>query len=168
MNEVTDSPWTKKDIWANLIAVLILMSLASYMILVKSWVLLIFYWIMWFLYFTVGRYVVCRHCDYLGKPCATWCMGIIGGKLFKRSDKKNFLENGKWKFFVFALSFLFIAGLLPLIVYVYQLFTEGLSIIDWTFLIIYFIIFIIVNIIHLSLGCKKCPIKVCPFNRAKE
>jgi len=168
MNETADLPWTKKDIWLNLIAIIVLMGLATYMIFVKSWVLLIIYWLIWILYFTVGRYVTCHHCDFLGKACCSWCMGKIGGKLYKRSEKKNFVENGMWKVFVFALSFLFIAELLPIILYLYELFTNGLNLLDWLLLIIYFIIFIVMNAIHLTFGCNRCPTADCPFNRKKK
>ena len=168
MNETVSLPWTKKDIWLNLIAVLILMGLATYMILVKSWILMIIYWLVWVLYFTVGRYVTCRHCDFLGKACCSWCLGIIGGKLYKRSDKKNFAENGMWKVFLFALSFLFTVMLFPIVYYFYILFTDSLSVVDWALLIIYFIMVLIMNAIHMFFGCKKCPIVECLLNRAKK
>jgi len=168
MNETVSLPWSKKDVWLNLIVILILMGLATYMILVKSWILLIIYWLVWVLYFTVGRYVTCRHCDFLGKACCSWCMGIIGGKLYKRSDKKNFVENGMWKVFLFALSFLFAALIFPIVYYFYILFTDSLSVVDWTLLIIYFIMFIITLAIHQSFGCNKCSIVECPFCRAKK
>lgn len=167
MNETVRTPWTKKDIWLNLITILIVMGLATYIILAKSWVLLIIYWLVWILYFTVGRYVTCRHCDFLGKACSSWCLGIIGGKLYRRSDKKNFAENGMWKVYLFSLSFLFTVWIFPIVYYFYILFTDGLSVVDWALLIIYFIMFII-SAIRLLSGCKKCPIVKCPFNRAKK
>ncbi len=91
----SDLPWSKKELMANVYAIIVLMITATIMLFLKSWVLGIVYWIIWLFYIVVGRGVTCRHCDFLGKPCPTWMMGVIGGKLYKRSDKKHFRENAK-------------------------------------------------------------------------
>ena len=78
-------PWSKKEIYANLIAIFTLMIYGSILLLLKNWWGLVLFWIFWILYLIVGRYVTCRHCDYLGKPCCSWCVGVVGEKLYKRS-----------------------------------------------------------------------------------
>ena len=156
-----DSPWTNKEIISNLVAIIILISLATFMIFIKSWLLLPIYWLFWILCIIIGRYFTCRHCDFLGKPCSTWCMGILGGMLYKRSDKKDFTEIKKWGFFL-DVSLIALAMVFPIIVYGYFFFSEGLSIIDWIFVIVYFIIGISTFKIH-SNGYKKCTVVGCPL-----
>ncbi len=161
MTEIKESPWTKKDIRINLIAVIILMILANYLILLKSWTLIFIYWFNWIIVIIVGRYLACRHCDFLGEKCPSWCMGVIGGLLYKRSEKKDFTETKKWKFFldVFLIAF---AIIFPLIVYLFYFLIEGLLLFEWILVIIYLMMAIIVFLIH-SRSCKKCTVKGCPI-----
>jgi hypothetical protein len=166
---MSESPWTKKDIRANLMVIFILVILAIIMIIIKSWIMLVFYWVFWLLYITVGRYVSCRHCDFLGKPCPSWGMGIIGAKFFKRSEKKNFLEGGGlWKMMLFDISFLALSNLMPIYLYLYLLFVEGLTIIDWGLLILYSIMVIITLGLHQKTGCNKCPTDACPLSGLRK
>jgi hypothetical protein len=139
-----------------------LMIFAKIIISMKNWLFLPLYWFIWIIDFVVGRYVTCRHCEFLGQPCPTWCMGIIGGKLYKRSNKKSFTEIGLWKFFVFDVLFIFLAIIFPYIVYVYSFIIKGSVLIDWMLLIIYSIIVIVTLKMHSS-SCKKCPIEGCPL-----
>jgi len=53
---MSESPWTKKEIIANLIFILILMVYATIILLIKSWLHLPVYWTFWILYLVVGRY----------------------------------------------------------------------------------------------------------------
>jgi len=164
----SELPWSKRLIQVNLIALIIAMVFSTYMLLIKSWIFVIIYWIAWGLYFTVGRYVSCRHCEFYGKPCTSWCMGLIGGKLYKRSEKKHIFEDkGMLKMMFFDVSFFVIAALLPVIVYIYYFFISGLSLIDLILLTIYGLIAIVVFLLH-QIGCNKCPLKQCPMNKSKE
>lgn len=164
MNDIFEGiPWSKKEVYVNLIAMITLMSFGSFILIIKSWIFLAIFWIFWILYFTVGRYVTCRHCDYLGKACCSWCVGIIGGKLFKRSKKKSFPEAGIWKMLLFDVSFLALATLTPYFTYTIFFLNEGLLLIDWIYLGIYSILGIITLATH-SKGCKKCPIDGCPLS----
>ena len=138
-----------------------LMSFATIIILMKNWLFLHIYWFIWIIDFVVGRYITCRHCEFLGKPCPTWCMGIIGSKLYKRS------EIGLWKFFVFDVLLIFLAIIFRYIVYVYSFIIEGRVLIDWIFLIIYSIIVIITLKMH-STSCKKCPMEGCPLKKTSK
>ena len=45
MTETSEAPWTKKEICGNLIAIIISMGLATFMLLLKSWLFLIGYWL---------------------------------------------------------------------------------------------------------------------------
>jgi len=169
MNDIwKDIPWTKKDVYINFFALITTMVIGTLVLALKSWLFLLIFWILWVLYAVVGRYVTCRHCDYLGKACPSWFMGIIGGKLYKRSDKKCFPEVGLWKMIVFDVSFLASATLLPIILYTVLLFSEGLLAIDWVLLIVYTIIGLITLTLHSALGCKKCPITGCPMCGTKK
>jgi len=137
------------------------MSLATFMLLLKSWLFVIGYWLIWVILIVVGRALICKHCDFLGEKCVSWCMGILGGMLYKRSDKKDFTEIKKWGFFL-DVSLIALAMVFPIIVYGYFFFSEGLSIIDWIFVIVYFIIGISTFKIH-SNGCNKCTVVGCPL-----
>jgi len=161
MTETRNSPWTKKEIRGNMIAILISMSLATFILLLKSLLFLLFYWLIWAIIIVVGRAFVCRHCDFLGKPCPTWCMGIIGSKLYTRSNKKDFTEIKIWKFW-FDVGCIALVLLFPLFVYIYYFFSEGLSVLDWMLVSIYFIAGIITFLYH-TMGCKKCTVKGCPL-----
>ncbi len=164
---MSESPWSRNDIVVNLIAIIILMSYATIILLLKSWMFIPIYWLFWGLYFVIGRYVTCRHCDYLGKACPSWCMGKIGGKLYKRSDKKNFAEAGLWKMVIFDVGFLGLANIFPLVVYFYYYFSEGLTVIDWFLISIYGLIGIIILLIHQKKGCAKCTLP-CPLSGVKH
>ncbi len=161
MTETNEAPWTKKEICGNLIAIIISMSLATFMLVLKSWLFLIGYWLIWVVLIIVGRALVCKHCDFLGKPCPTWCMGIIGSKLYKRSDKKDFTEIKIWRFWL-DVVFIAFAMLFPLIVYIYYFISEGLLLLDVILAIIYLIVGILTLLIH-TMGCKKCIVKGCPL-----
>ena len=160
-------PWSKKEVYANLLAILTLLVYGSIIILLKSWIFLIAFWIFWLLYLVVGRYVTCRHCDYLGKACCSWCVGIVGGKLYKRSKLQSFPEAGLWKMLVFDVLWLALATLTPYFLYGYYFLIDGLQLIDWTLLAIYSIVGAIMLWIH-NRGCKKCPITGCPMNGQRK
>lgn len=166
---MSESPWTKNKIRANLIAIFILVILAIIMIIIKIWLMLVLYCVFWILFITVGRYVSCRHCDFLGKPCPSWGMGIIGAKFFQRSEKKNIFERGGlWKMLLFDISFLALANLMPIYLYIYLLFIQGLTIIDWGLLIFYSLMVVITLAIHQTTGCNKCPTEPCPLSRSRK
>ena len=158
-------PWTEEEIRHNVLAVVSLMILASILLVIQSWLFLPFYWLFWVLYFTVGRYFTCRHCDFLGKPCPSWCMGIIGGWLYKRTDKKDFLENGPWKALFFDVAFLALANIYPYLVYGWILFQSGLNWLDWILLAIYSVLGFLTLYVH-SRGCRKCPVEACPLSKS--
>ena len=161
-----ESPWTAFDIRSNLIMVLILIGFSIVILAMKFlWVFLGLYVLCWGLYIIVGRYVTCRHCDFLGKPCPSWCMGILGGKLYKRSNKRNFCVEGGFIYAVlFDISFLIIAVFIPIIAYITELFTVGLLALDYVFLAIYLILALLTVIMHSLTGCKKCQISECPMS----
>jgi hypothetical protein len=161
MNETNEAPWTRKEICGNLIAISLSIGLATFILLLKSWLFVIGYWLIWVVIIVVGRALVCKHCDYLGKACPTWCMGIIGSKLYKRSDKKDFTEIKIWRFWL-DVAFITFAMLFPLIVYIYYIISEGILLLDITLAIIYLIVGIITLVIH-TMGCKKCTVKGCPL-----
>ena len=163
-----ESPWTTFDIAINLVILGITLGIAIFMLVLKAAWLYLGIWIaMVLLYIFLGRYVTCRHCDYLGKPCPSWCMGIIGGLLYKRSEKKNFCEDGILNLFLFDVLFLIIAMLLPIIVYVIQLMTIGLLTLDWFLFSIYIILVLVTLGTHSLTGCRKCPIEDCPMASKK-
>jgi hypothetical protein len=161
MSEIIVFPWNKNEIILNLLVFVITIILATYMLLLQSWILLIIYWTIWLLFIFLGRFMICRHCDYLGKSCPTLCMGIIAGKLYKRSSKKNFTEIKMWTFYL-DVSFLVLAMIFPLIIYVYLFFREGLMLIEWFLVSIYFICGILALLLH-SKSCKKCTVEGCPL-----
>ncbi|MHA1263669.1 MAG: hypothetical protein ACTSRS_00385 [Candidatus Helarchaeota archaeon] len=167
---VNESPWTTKDITLNLGVLISLVILASVMLILKAfWLFLALFWIDFILGFMIiGRYVTCRHCDYLGKPCPSWCMGIIGKWLgFQRSAKKNFCEDGGILFAVlFDISFLIIAMGLPIIAYSIEAFVKGLGIVDYLLLILYIGLVFATLGIHSLTGCRKCDID-CPLRGKK-
>ncbi|TFF89628.1 MAG: hypothetical protein EU548_07155 [Promethearchaeota archaeon] len=167
MTLANDHPWSKKEILANFVSILILMIYATIILLLKSWFSLLLYWAFWGLYFTVGRYVTCRHCDFLGRACCSWCVGIIGDKLYKRSNAKSFPEVGLWKMLLFDVSFLLLANIHPIIIYGISFLLNGIILIDLILLSIYALLGIITLSIH-DQGCKKCPIKGCPLSRSKK
>ncbi|TFG28361.1 MAG: hypothetical protein EU532_05465 [Promethearchaeota archaeon] len=131
------------------------------MLLLKSWMFLIVYGLIWLFIIFVGRALVCRHCDFLGKKCVTWCMGIIGSKIYKLSDKKDFTEIKIWKFWL-DVVFIAIALLFPIFIYFYYFFRVGLTLVDWILVVIYFIVGLLTFLIH-NIGCKKFIVKGCPF-----
>lgn len=145
---------------------MILTTFTTIILLLKSWIFVPIYWFFWILYFGIGRYVTCRHCDFLGKTCPSWCMGIIGGKLFERSNKKDFCENGPWNLIV-DVSFLVAANLVPYIMYAYYLYTFTLTNIDWILIVIYSALGFLTFLVH-SRACKKCPISACPLSGTKK
>ncbi|MDD1776602.1 MAG: hypothetical protein LUQ65_00410 [Candidatus Helarchaeota archaeon] len=160
------SPWTTFDIRINLTIVLILIGFSIFMLALKAfWVFLGLYILCWGLYIVVGRYVTCRHCDFLGKACPSWCMGILGGKLYKRSTKRNFcVEGGFIHAVLLDISFLIIAVSIPIIAYIVQLLTIGLLTLDYILLAVYLILALLTLIMHSLTGCKKCPIADCPMS----
>ncbi|TFG09696.1 MAG: hypothetical protein EU535_08855 [Promethearchaeota archaeon] len=161
MTKRKDTPWTKKEICGNVIAIIISIGLATFILLIKSLFFLLFYWSIWLIIIVVGRALVCKHCDFLGEKCVTWCMGIIGSKLYKRSNKKDFTEIKIWKFW-FDVGCITIALLFPLFVYIYYFFSEGLSVLDWMLIAIYLIAGIITFLYH-TMCCKKCTVRGCPL-----
>ena len=96
-------------------------------------------------------------------------MGIIGAKLYKRSEKANFLEGGGLlKLILLDVSFLVFACLTPIILYVYLLVVVRFNLIDLMLLIIYSVMLIITLQVHEKLGCNKCPIHACPMCRKQK
>ncbi len=163
---MSGAPWTKRDITLNLIALISLVTFASFILIIKNWIFLLIYGLFWVIYIFVGRYVTCRHCDYLGKPCPSWNMGLIASKLYTRSDKKNFAEAGLWKLFVLDILPLMLADLYPIIIYFAPIFTPiGLTVVDWYILGFYITILLITLYIHQTKGCNKCNIKSCPLSK---
>ena len=161
-------PWSKNLIRANLITLVVAMIFGTYILILISWISLIIYWVFWLVFFTLGRYVSCRHCDFLGKPCPSWCMGIIGGKLFKRSQKEHIFEDkGMLKMAFFDIAPFAVAALLPIIFYIFNRFSVGLSFFDWILLIIYGIIVVVAFTLH-QMGCNKCPIGQCPLSKSNK
>ena len=155
-----ESPWTTFDNAINLVLMIVLLVYATFMLVIKaSWLFLALFWVMILLYMTVGRYTTCRHCDFLGKACPSWCMGIIGAKLYKRSEKENFCKDGFLIPFLTDVLFLFIGFACPIIAY----FIAGLLLFDWMILIIYIVLLVATLGVHWLAGCRKCPIKDCPM-----
>ncbi len=166
MNE--ESPWSSIDVAVNLIILGAVIGFSLFILITKmAWVFLGIWVTMLLLYIFVGRYVTCRHCDFLGKPCPSWCMGIIGGFLYKRSEKKNFCEDGILNLVLFDISFLIVAMLIPIIVYVIQLVSFGLLLVDWTIFSIYIVLVLVALGTHSIKGCRKCPIEDCPLASKK-
>ncbi|HUY01152.1 MAG TPA: hypothetical protein VMV49_16450 [Candidatus Deferrimicrobium sp.] len=159
-----NSPWTSFDININLILLFIFLGFATFILAIKSWIFLVVFWVFILLYIVVGRYVTCRHCDYLGKPCPSWCMGIIGAKLYKRSEKENFCKEGFLIPFLCDILVLIIAVAIPIMTYLIELWTVGLRLVDWIILIIYIVIIGVTLVMHSITGCKKCTIKDCPLS----
>ncbi|MFX0073700.1 MAG: hypothetical protein ACFFAO_21690 [Candidatus Hermodarchaeota archaeon] len=155
------SVWTKTEIWLSLVMLIVSMCLATYMLFIKSWVFLVIYWLLWIIVFILGRYLVCRHCNLLGHPCPTWCFGIIGGLLYKRSEKKDFTEIKKSQFFLDVLL-IALALIFPIIIYLYYIIVVNLILLDLFLLIVYFIIGIAAFLYHTKC-CRKCTIKGCPL-----
>jgi hypothetical protein len=167
---MNDSPFSKKSINANLIAIISLMVLGTIIILNKvkyTWFYLPLYWLFWGLFFIVGGYFSCRHCNFLGKRCPTWNRGIIAGKLFKRSDKKSFMDNPKWQFILLNWSFFAVAMFAPYSVFLIALMdpVKNLTIIDDILFFLYLAVDLITIYLH-SKGCKKCTMYDCPLNKA--
>ena len=164
-----ESPWSSWDVRLNFIAIVILWAFGTYILAIKCWIMLIVFWIFWALYFTIGRYMTCRHCDFLGKPCPSWNVGILAKMMgMKRSEKKNFYEEGNLKLILFDVSFLLLAILVPYIKYVYDFFLYGVGTFDLVLLIIYSTIVVIVLLLHSQLGCKKCPLDGCLMNPKRK
>ncbi|MHA1356846.1 MAG: hypothetical protein ACTSRC_01920 [Candidatus Helarchaeota archaeon] len=162
-----DIPWTKFDIRINLVLMISFLVYSTIILILKTaWLFLIIFWVMFALYMTLGRYTTCRHCDYLGKACPSWCMGIIGAKLYTRSEKENFCKEGFLIPFLTDLLFLIIAFACPIIAYL--LIWEFLLVIDWILLILYVGLLFVVLGVHSLTGCKKCPIEECPLNGKKK
>ena len=159
-------PWTKFEILINLIVMLVYLAFSTAMLIIRaSWLFLIIFWVMIILYMTVGRYTTCRHCEYLGKPCPSWCMGIIGAKLYTRSEKENFCKDGFLIPFLTDILFLIIAFACPLIAYLLN--WDFLLLTDWVFIVVYIVILLGVLGLHSLAGCKNCPIEDCPLSRKK-
>lgn len=161
MSKREDIPWSKREIWTILFVFVVSMVLATYMLLVKSWVYVAAYWAIWMLFFFLGRFMICRHCDYLTRPCPTLCMGILAGKLFARSNKKDFTEIRTWTFYL-DVAFIVAAMIFPLIVYGYFIFREGLTRTEWFLIAVYVVVGITAQVIH-SRSCKKCAAGGCPL-----
>lgn len=162
-----ESPWSKFDLLINLVLLLIWLSFSTVLLILKSaWLFLALFWVVFVGgYMVLGRYVTCRHCDFLGKPCPSWMMGIIGGKMFSRSDKKNFCVDGGFiKAALLDMSFLILAVLLPLLAYI----LAGIQPFDWVLLGLYLILVLALLIVHSLTGCKKCPIADCPLCGQKQ
>ena len=164
--------WTETNIKFNLYAILVLIVYTSFILLIKNWIFLIIYIIFWLIYIIIGRYVTCRHCDYLGKPCPSWNMGLIAAKIYTRSDKKNFAEAGIWKLFILDIVPLMLAHILPIFIYFFPFFISlGLNILDWILISLYMILLGITLYIHQTKGCSKCNIEGCPlgsFHKKKK
>ena len=164
------SPWSKKSINANIVALISLIVIGTVIILYRAinWMLYLpLYFLFWALYFTVGGYFSCRHCDNLGKPCPSWNKGIIAGKLFKRSDKKSFMEIPRWQFILLDGLFFIIAMFAPYSVFLIALMdpVKNLTIIDDILFFLYLAVDLITIYLH-SKGCKKCTMYDCPLNKA--
>jgi len=163
------SPWSKKSINANLISIISLITIGTVIILYRAinWMLYLpLYFLFWILFFLIGSFFACRHCDFLGKPCPTWYRGVIAGKLFKRSDKKTFMENPKWQFIFLNWSFFGIAMFAPYLVFLIALVdpVKNLNFIDDILFFLYLAVDLITIYLH-SKGCKKCTINDCPLNK---
>ncbi len=168
MND-TSSPWVKKSLNRNLISLILLITLGTIIISLRTTYPIIYlpmYFICWVFYFTVGSYFTCRHCDFLGKPCPSWNKGIIAGKIFKRSDKKNFMEIPQWQMFIFAIGPLMIGLFSPYIPFIIIFIdpVRKMAFTDNILLPLYVVLELIVIWLH-SRGCKNCPISECPLNR---
>jgi hypothetical protein len=161
MAKRADVPWTRWEI-ATIVSLFVFsMVLATYMLSVKSWMFVAIYWAIWILFFSLGRFMVCRHCDYIGRPCPTLCMGMLAGRLFTRSDKKDFTEIRMWTFFL-DVSFIVSAMVFPIIVYGCLFFHEGLTAVDRSLSAVYLVIGILVLVFH-SRACKRCEAGGCPL-----
>jgi len=165
---MSESPWSSFDIKINFIMFIVQVVYSTVILLLYNWIFLVIYWIFWGLYMTLGRYVTCRHCEYYGKACPSWCMGLIGAKLFKRSEKENFCQDGFAIPFVFDVLFLIIALMIPLIMFLYVFLVQGLNLVDWTLLIINIVISVLMIGTHMQTGCKKCNITDCPMSGKRE
>jgi fumarate reductase subunit D len=92
-------------------------------------------------------------------------MGIIAGKLYKRSNKPNFCADGGFlTALLLDISFLLVAVLIPLIAYVLEALTGVLQPLEWVLLAIYLIVALLMIITHSLIGCKKCSITDCPMS----
>jgi len=164
-----ESPWNSWDVRINFIAIVALWVFGTYMLAIKCWRPLLAFWVFWVLYFTIGRYMTCRHCDFLGRPCPSWNMGILAAKMgMKRSEKKNFYEDGNLKLILLDVLFMLLAIFIPYIKYIYDFFTIGVFAFDVVLLIIYTAIVGMVLLLHLQLGCKKCPMEGCLMNPKRK
>jgi len=167
---MNDSPWSKKNLNLNIIALILLIAVGTIIILFRTtypFIYLPLYFLTWIFYFTVGGYFTCRHCDFLGKPCPSWNKGIVAGKLFKRSDKKNFMEIPKWQFILFNVTFLVFGLFSPYIPFAIIFIDpiRRMTFIDNILLPLYFILEVTTIGLH-SYGCRKCTISECPLSKA--
>ena len=167
---MNDSPWSKKSLIVNSVALISLIIVGTIIILWRSTYPVIYlplYYVAWVFYFTVGSYYTCRHCDFLGKPCPSWNKGIIAGVLFKRTDKKTFMEIPRWQFILLDVLPLLLALFSPYIPFAIIFIDpiRRMTLIDNILLPVYFVLEIAVIALH-SMGCRKCPISECPLSRA--
>ena len=166
---MNDSPWSKKSLNVSILVLILLIIVGTIIILTRTTYPLIYlplYYLAWIFYYTVGGYYTCRHCDFLGKPCPTWNKGIIAGKLFKRTDKKTFMEIARWQFILFDVFPLILALFSPYIPFAIIFIDpiRKMTLIDNILLPLYFVLEITAIALH-SMGCKKCTISECPLNK---
>jgi hypothetical protein len=93
-------------------------------------------------------------------------MGIIGAKLYTRSEKENFCEEGFLVPFLTDILFLIIAFACPLIAYLLN--WEVLLLTDWVIVVIYIVLLLTLLGLHSLAGCKNCPIEDCPLSGKKK
>jgi len=167
---MNDSPWSKKSLTINLIVLISLITVGTIIILFRStypFIYLPLYFFAWIFYYTVGGYYTCRHCDFLGKPCPSWNKGVIAGKLFKRTDKKNFMELPRWQFILFDIVPLLLALFSPYLPFAIIFIdpVRRMTLIDNILLPLYAVLEITAIALH-SMGCRKCSISECPLSKA--
>jgi hypothetical protein len=167
---MNDSPWSKKNLNINIIALISLITVGTIIIIWRSTYPVIYlplYFLAWIFYYTVGGYYTCRHCDFLGKPCPSWNKGVLAGKLYKRTDKKTFMEIPRWQFILLNIFPLVLALFSPYIPFAIIFLDplRSMSLVDNILLPLYAALEIAVIALH-SMGCRKCTISECPLSKA--
>ena len=156
--------WNIFDIYANLIFLIINIIMGVFILINNSILYLILYIIFWVCYIIIGRYFTCRDCDFIGKLCPSWCMGIIAKFLYKRSERPHFDAK---KAMLYDVSFVLLVEFIPFIP-LFINFIYNYSNYNLLLLLFYTISVFSVLIVHSLFGCKKCPLEHCPMAKKKS
>jgi len=66
-----------------------LLVLGIYILAVEAGVWIIPYVVLWILLYSVFRYYLCTRCEYYGKHCASFGLGIYTSRIFPKQEGKN-------------------------------------------------------------------------------